>query len=470
MGPAGLNPGTRPARRGRSTTPVGPGAVDTVGAVRAPRPPRSPNPGPRGSWGRSRPGDAPGSGAVTRRLQTTALALFVLCTLGLSVSVVGDVRAGRIGWTRVGEAGVPLALAVTAVSAAVAVLVTVVVLRATLSRQGVRSRPRALLGLAVVAYVPALLLGPGWLAWSAVLACFVLELLPARPAGTVYVAGLLITFSVTRAAGEGWGQSLFAAISYVATSVLLFLVLRSVNTYRELELARAELAHAEVLAERVRVSRDLHDLLGRNLAAISLKVELARRHHRAGRPGAVQSELDEVLALSHDAAADLRALVTGYRVLTLRSELTAAVRLLTDAGVRCEVDCDPAYEAGPADEVLAWVLRESATNVVKHSRATRCTVTVGFTQQPAAVELVVENDGVAAPAAAPGPAGGGSGLVGVRERVQALGGSVASSAGGGTFRLSCVVPLPAGLVVSRTVPGTGSQRPGLERGVEGERP
>lgn len=402
------------------------------------------------------------------------MVLFVLCTLGLSVSVVGDVRAGRIGWTRYGTAGVPLALAVTAVTAAVAVAITVVVLRATLSRQGVRSRIRALLALAAVAYVPALLLGPGWLAWSAVLACFVLELLPARPAGIVYVTGLLVAFGVSRAAGEDWGQSVFAAISYVATSVLLFLVLRSVNTYRELELARAELAHAEVLAERVRVSRDLHDLLGRNLAAISLKVELARRHHRADRPAGVQSELDEVLALSHAAAADLRALVSGYRVLTLRSELAAAVRLLADAGVRCEVDSDPAYEAGPADEVLAWVLRESATNVVKHSRATRCTVTVRFTQRPAAVELVVENDGVGdgvgSSARNPALGEGGSGLVGVRERVQALGGSVASSAGDGNFRLTCRIPLPAGLVVSPSGLEPGPERPGPGRGVEGERP
>ncbi|WP_432564898.1 sensor histidine kinase [Kineococcus sp. SYSU DK003] len=392
-------------------------------------------------WGRPRPG----TGAVTRRLQALAVVLFVLCALGLSVSVVDDVLTGELGWARTGARySVPFALTATVVSASAAVAVTLVVLGRTLGRRAERPRAAALVALALVAYVPALLLGPGWIAWSAVLGCFALELLPAAAATVVYLAGLLAQLGVSRAVGEAWGDTVFAGISYVATSVLLFLVVRSVNTYRELELARAELAHAEVLAERVRVSRDLHDLLGRNLAAISLKVELARRHHRSGKGEAVRSELDEVLALSHAAAADLRVLVAGYRALSLRSELAAAVRLLTDAGVRCEADADPGLQAGAADEVVAWVLREAATNVVKHAHATRCRIAVHVRQEPAAVQLVVENDGVHdgdEASGSPFPLGAGSGLLGMRERVQALGGSVWSSAGGGTFRLSCSVPL-----------------------------
>jgi two-component system, NarL family, sensor histidine kinase DesK len=427
-----------------------------VSALAPPRPvssvcavPLDPPPPPAPVGGRARiPGREQGTveGAATRRLRALATALFVLCALGLSVSVVGDVTSGALGWPQAGAgAGVPLALGVVGLSAAAAMAVTVTVLRATLARPGVRSRSRSLALLALVAYAPALLLGPGWVAWSAVLACFVLELLAPRPAAALYVTGLAVQLVVGRAAGEDWGATVFAGISYVATSVLLFLVVRSVNTYRELELARAELAHAEVLAERVRVSRDLHDLLGRNLAAISLKVELARRHHRAERSEAVQSELDEVLALSHAAAADLRALVAGYRVMTLRSELSAAVRLLTDAGVRCDVDAEPSVESsespsGPGEEVLAWVLREAATNVVKHSQAGRCTITV-HRDGADGLELVVENDGVEAGGVENGaPTSGGSGLVGVRERVHALGGEVSAVAGQGVFRLVCSVP------------------------------
>ncbi len=386
----------------------------------------------------------PVGGTVTRRLQALAVVLFLLCALGLSVSVVGDVRSGRIAWVRPDSPStVTLALAAVGVSAVTAGAVTVAVLRRTLSRSGVRSRGSALLALAAVAYLPALLLGSGWLAWSAVTACFVLELLSARPALVLTSTGLVLQVALTRTAGAEWGTSVFAGVSYVATSVLLFLVLRCVNTYRELELARAELAHAEVLAERVRVSRDLHDLLGRNLAAISLKVELARRHQRGGRGEALAGELDEVLGLSHAAAADLRALVAGYRVLTVRTELAAAVRLLTDAGVRCEVDAaldgDLEADLGAADDVVAWVLREAATNVVKHADATWCTVSVG----PAAdgpsrvVDLVVENDGAATATGG----GDGTGLLGARERVRVVGGALEVSVRREVFRLECRVPV-----------------------------
>lgn len=385
---------------------------------------------------------------MTRRLQALAVALFLLCALGLSVSVVGDVRSGRVAWvTPDAPSTEVVALLAVAVSALAAGAVTVTVLRSTLSRSGVRSRGSALWALAAVAYLPALLLGPGWLAWSAVAACFVLELLPARPAVVLTATGLLLQVGLTRAAGEAWGASVFAGVSYLATSVLLFVVLRCVGTYRELELARAELAHAEVLAERVRVSRDLHDLLGRNLAAISLKVELARRHQRGGRGEALAGELDDVLGLSHAAAADLRALVAGYRVLTLETELAAAVRLLTDAGVRCEVDADldrPDGDQGlgAADDVAAWVLREAATNVVKHAGATWCTVSVhvgGADGTAGTVDLVVENDGATAPAGR----GSGTGLVGARERVRVAGGSVEVSVHDDVFRLACHVPVHA---------------------------
>ncbi|MEW9265238.1 histidine kinase [Kineococcus endophyticus] len=387
-------------------------------------------------------------GTVTRRLQALTVVLFLLCALGLSVSVVGDVRSGRVAWvTPDAPSTEVVALLAVAVSALAAGAVTVTVLRSTLSRTGVRSRGSALWALAAVAYLPALLLGPGWLAWSAVAACFVLELLPPRPAVALASTGLLLQVALTRAAGETWGASVFAGVSYLATSVLLFVVLRCVGTYRELELARAELAHAEVLAERVRVSRDLHDLLGRNLAAISLKVELARRHQRGGRGEALAGELDDVLGLSHAAAADLRALVAGYRVLTVRTELAAAVRLLTDAGVRCEVDADLDGEGavdgglGAADDVVAWVLREAATNVVKHAGATWCTVSVhaggAVDGNAGVVDLVVENDGVAATE----DGGTGTGLVGARERVRVLGGALEVAVHRDVFRLTCRVPV-----------------------------
>lgn len=374
-------------------------------------------------------------GAATRRLVTATAVLFALCALGLSVSVVRSVDG-----TALGRAASPeTAVVVAVLSALAAAGVTLVVLWGAL---GLRDGPRpsvALVLLAVVAYPPALVLGVEWLNWSAVLGCFLLELLVLRWAVPLYAAALLLEVGFWRAAGQDWGAAVYAGVSYLATSVLLYLVLRSVTTYRELERARAELSRAEVLRERVRVSRDLHDLLGRNLAAISLKTELARRYQRAGRGEALQSELDEVLALSHAAAADLRTLVAGYRAMSMRSELSAAVRLLTDAGVRCEVDAAEhvTAETGPAaDEVAGWVLREAATNVLKHAVATRCVISVDVVA--GALRVVVENDGAGAGTASVG--GGRAGLVGVRERVHALGGTVEVTSGGGSFRLQCTLP------------------------------
>nr|WP_240895869.1 sensor histidine kinase [Kineococcus siccus] len=348
--------------------------------------------------------------------------------------------AGDTPWARSAPAW--LVVAVPLVAALVAASVNVLALRTALHPGEGPPRTVALLGLALVAYVPSLLLGVDWLAWTAVLACFLVVVLPLRVAAALYVAGLLLQLGLWRLAGEDWRSTIFAGVSYVATSFLLAVLLRALTTYQELERARAELALAEVLRERVRVSRDLHDLLGRNLTAVSLKVELARRHQRAGREDQLRTELDEVLALSHAAATDLRALVTGYRALSLESELGAARRLLGDAGIGCEVDADPSAltaEAGPeVSEVAAWVVREATTNVLKHARASACRISAHVVDGE--LRLVVSNDGADA-AGVPAQTGNGSGLLGVRERVRSVGGRVDVRSAAGTFELSCTVPL-----------------------------
>jgi len=382
---------------------------------------------------------------AVRRLTVFTHVVFLVVAVGLTVTVVP--AAGETPWGR--SAPHALVVAVPVLAALVAAGVNLVVLRSALAPRGGPPRVVSLLSMAVVAYVPAPLLGVDWLAWTAVLACFLVVLLPVRVAAVLYAGGLLLQLGLWRLAGEDWGATIFAGVSYVATSFLLVVLLRALTTYQELERARAELALAEVLRERVRVSRDLHDLLGRNLTAVSLKVELARRHQRAGREEALRTELDEVLALSHAAATDLRALVTGYRALSLESELAAARRLLADAGIGCEVDADPqalVTEAGPeVSEVAAWVVREATTNVLKHARATVCRISAHVGDGE--LRLTVANDGVDA-ARVPGSGhpelreqGAGSGLLGVRERVRGVGGRMDVQSGGGTFVLGCTVPL-----------------------------
>jgi len=379
------------------------------------------------------------SSVAVRRLTAFTYAVFLLVAVGLSVTVFP--AAAETAWGR--SAPHSLVVAAPVLAALVAATANVAVLRTALDPGGGPPRALSLSAMAFVAYVPSLLLGVDWLAWTAVLACFVVVVLPLRAAAVLYVAALLLQLALWRLAGQDWRATAFAGISFVATSFLLAVLLRALTTYQELERARAELALAEVLRERVRVSRDLHDLLGRNLTAVSLKVELARRHQRAGREDALRTELDEVLALSHAAATDLRALVTGYRALSLESELAAARRLLADAGVACEVDADPDALIGEAgaevSEVAAWVVREATTNVLKHARATSCRISAHVVDGE--LLLAVANDGVDRVPPEAAETGAGSGLLGVRERVRSVGGRTDVRSAGGTFVLACSVPL-----------------------------
>lgn len=171
-----------------------------------------------------------------------------------------------------------------------------------------------------------------------------------------------------------------------------------------------------VVAERERVARDVHDVLGHSLTAISVKAELAQRLLTVDS-GRAERELGEVQTLARDALAEIRSTVAGLRATRIEDELEVARESLTAAGISPQI-------RGSADDVevanrvvLAWALRESVTNVIRHSGARRCVVTLG----PAT--LVVTDDGDRSVGAE------GNGLRGLRERVSASGGSVSLGPG-----------------------------------------
>ncbi|GAA3580955.1 hypothetical protein GCM10022419_073050 [Nonomuraea rosea] len=199
--------------------------------------------------------------------------------------------------------------------------------------------------------------------------------------------------------------------------------------------AHTRLALAE---ERLRFARDLHDLVGHQLSAIAVKTELAVRMSDVDTKAA-KAEMSEVNALTRKALRELRQAVRGYRELDLAAELDSVKGVLEAAGVRCEVHLpyrDLPQEMAP---VFAYAVREAVTNVLKHSDATSCDITLRFTGKQA--ELRVVNDGVARRQAADL----GSGLAGMRERLAAVGGMVdARPTADGQFILSAVVSLPIG--------------------------
>ena len=139
----------------------------------------------------------------------------------------------------------------------------------------------------------------------------------------------------------------------------------------KLNQTRAELARMAVADERLRISRDLHDLLGHSLSLIALKSELAGRTIESD-PQRAAREIAEVEAVARRSLADVRQAVTGYRQPSLAAELAAARRMLASAGIDCRVDAPGTYDLPPeVDALLAWTVREAATNVVRHSGARR---------------------------------------------------------------------------------------------------
>ncbi|MEV7885105.1 sensor histidine kinase [Streptomyces sp. NPDC002817] len=206
------------------------------------------------------------------------------------------------------------------------------------------------------------------------------------------------------------------------------------NAVYELDEARETRARLAVAEERLRFGRDLHDVMGRNLAVIALKSELAVQLARRGRPEA-EEQMVEVQRIAQESQREVRDVVRGYREADLGVELTGAQGVLQAAGIRCEVSGEAAGLPVDVQSALGWVVREATTNVLRHGDAGRCAVDVRVTRD--CVVLKVENDGVAAPS---GP--GGSGLAGLRERLAAVDGTLeAGPVGDGVFRVVASVPL-----------------------------
>ncbi|MEW2358856.1 histidine kinase [Spirillospora sp. NPDC029432] len=204
------------------------------------------------------------------------------------------------------------------------------------------------------------------------------------------------------------------------------------DLHQEADAAREAQARLAVTEERLRFSRDLHDLLGHSLSLIAVKSELAMRMAEDD-PARAREEMADVRRAARDALREVRAAVRGYRAVELDAELAGVRAVLEAAGVRCEIGAPPDL-AEDTRTVLAWVIREGATNVIKHSEAARCAISIA--PYGDSVVLEMSNDGARASGGAPG-----SGLAGLAERVEVLGGTLtATRQGRDGFLLRAVVP------------------------------
>lgn len=216
-------------------------------------------------------------------------------------------------------------------------------------------------------------------------------------------------------------------------------------TSRELRSAREEIARLAVANERLRIARDLHDLLGHNLSLIALKSELARRL-MAVAPERAASEISDIETVARTTLQEVREAVASYRLPTLASELQGAQEILAAAGIACRYEGEPQVITSlptSIEAALSWTVREGVTNVIRHSRARHCTIRVKRSSNDVCVEVIDDGTGLPVTALSTGTlASGGNGLRGLRERIAALGGSCeAGPRKEGGFRLAVAVPL-----------------------------
>ncbi|HSK98594.1 MAG TPA: sensor histidine kinase [Euzebyales bacterium] len=184
------------------------------------------------------------------------------------------------------------------------------------------------------------------------------------------------------------------------------------------------------LTERERIARDLHDLLGHSLTGVLVRAQLIRRLADSD-PQRVVLEAADIEQIARNALAEVRSTVSGWRQHALDAEIDAARAGLAAAGVALDVEQDADLSLSPAVEAaLALAVREAVTNVVRHARATTCTI--GIVVSGDEVRLTVRDDGIGATAPE------GSGLAGMRERITALGGQVRREVRRGTTLLVTV--------------------------------
>ncbi|PZG97755.1 two-component sensor histidine kinase [Streptomyces sp. NTH33] len=219
---------------------------------------------------------------------------------------------------------------------------------------------------------------------------------------------------------EGWsaiGISYGTFLSTMVTAAILGLS----EAVQELHAARKELARRAVEEERLRFSRDLHDLLGHTLSVIVVKSEAARRLAPRDLEAAL-TQITDIESVGRQALTEIREAVTGYREGSLSTELDRARSALTAAGIEPVVRRSGPPLTPQTEALLGWVVREAVTNAVRHSGASRCEITVAGTAERVRATVVDNGDGTSAGPAVAGI--GGTGLKGLTERLAAAGGSL----------------------------------------------
>jgi two-component system, NarL family, sensor histidine kinase DesK len=300
--------------------------------------------------------------------------------------------------------------------------------------------PLTLTALALLALVPLPWFGIDWAGSG----CFVIA-----SAAMLLTGWLRLVFTVGPMIGIALWSALLAhstapsdlyyfvywVVGLSGGALCLYGAAHLVRAVDELFATRAELAGSAVGQERLRLSRDLHDLLGQSLSAVSLKGDLALALLRSGSRSAAEQEIRGLTEVARGALRDVRHVVRGEHPISLHTEARGAAALLAAASIDAEVDVDVENLSRPVDELLGWATREGVTNMLRHSQAASCSIRA--VRENGTVLLEIVNDG-AGPSSA---SGSGTGISGLNERARALAGCVtAGHLRDGRFRLLVQVP------------------------------
>jgi two-component system, NarL family, sensor histidine kinase DesK len=265
-------------------------------------------------------------------------------------------------------------------------------------------------------------------------------LLPGRVA-LAAVASFAVISAVLPQYIKPWHQkglqwSMGASVALASLAVFGFS--RLIRANAELAAMREEVATLAAERERMRIARDLHDLLGHSLTTVTVKAALASRLFDQD-PVRARAEIAEVEVLARESLADVRAAVAGYREVRLATELATAREVLEAAGIDAQL---PGVVEGMSSEVgglFGWVVREGVTNVVRHSHAKSVRITLDAT----GIEIVDDGSGCVRKPGELAPTHPGNGLAGLAERADALGGRLLAGPVDGSatgFRLRVEVP------------------------------
>ncbi|TAM58970.1 MAG: sensor histidine kinase [Rhodanobacter sp.] len=237
------------------------------------------------------------------------------------------------------------------------------------------------------------------------------------------------------ALGYSWQMWVSIPVTTFIIGVIIHAERANEQKSAELQLSHDEVRRLAALAERERIGRDLHDLLGHTLSLITLKLELSRKLFDRDTEGA-RREVEEAEKVARHALAEVRSAVSGIRATDLAAELASARLLLESSRVHCDYGHPPADLPDDVERGLSLILREAVTNIARHADATQARIEME--RAPASVRLLISDNGRG------GIGGEGNGLCGMRERVRVLGGTlaIASPRGAGT-RVEIEVPMPA---------------------------